>query len=110
MDNYNLDDVKILIDKGLVTPEVLKNILKSTTRRIELYNDNDDVQILKYLSSHDSIPKETKEEINKYLSIYNEHEIDNSENKKINFKLIIIYSVLIAIILLIGFFIIINGV
>lgn len=110
MDNYNLDDVKILIDKGLLTTDVLKNILKSTTRRIELYNDNDDVQILKYLSSHDSIPDETKEEINKYLSVYNEHEIDNVEDKKINYKLIIIYSVLISLILLIGCFIIINGV
>ena len=38
MDNYSLKEVKMLIEKNLVSPEVFKNILNSTTRRLELYH------------------------------------------------------------------------
>lgn len=84
MDNYNLEEVKMLIDKNLVTPEVLKNILKSTTRRLELYDDQDDLSILKYLSDCELIPKEAKEEINKYLALYDSYNVNTIEGTKVS--------------------------
>ena len=52
MDSYSLDEVKNIIDKNLMSPDVLKNILKSSTRRIEIYDDEEAVEILKYLSTN----------------------------------------------------------
>ena len=82
MDNYDLDEVKMLVEKNLVTPEVLNNILKSTTRRLELYNDQDDLSILRYLSKCELIPEEAKDEINKYLALYNSYHVESSEEAK----------------------------
>ena len=62
MDKYKLEEVIMLIKKNLLTPDVLENILKSTTRRIETYDDSEAVEILNYLSNYESIPKEIKEE------------------------------------------------
>lgn len=86
MDNYSLIDVKTLIDKNLVTPEVLKNILNSTTRRLELYHDKDDLEILKYLSKNEVIPSEAKDEINKYLALYDSYNIKTHESEKESIK------------------------
>lgn len=80
MDNYSYDEVKMLINKNLVTPEVLNNILKSTTRRLELYKDKDDLKILQYLSDSELIPKDTKDEINKYLALYDSYDVQTKEN------------------------------
>ena len=41
MDNYKLEEVKNIIEKNLLSPDVLKNILKSSTRRIETYGDDE---------------------------------------------------------------------
>ena len=84
MDNYNLDEVKKLINSNLVTPEVFNNILKSTTRRLELYDDKDDLNILLYLSQCELVPKETKEEIDKYLAVYDSYNVKTTENIKSN--------------------------
>ena len=81
MDNYSLEEVKMLINNNMVTPEIFNNIIKSTTRRIELYNDKDDWAILKYLSKCELVPSSAKEEINKYLTSYNEY--NKMNNKKI---------------------------
>ncbi len=80
MDNYSYEEVKMLINKNLVTPEVLNNILKSTTRRLELYKDKDDLKILQYLSNSELIPEDTKDEINKYLALYDSFDIQTKEN------------------------------
>ncbi len=82
MDNYSLEEVKMLMNKNLVTPEVLNNILKSTTRRLELYNDKDDLGILQYLSDSELVPQEAKEEINKYLAVYNDYSVKSNDNIK----------------------------
>ena len=80
MDNYSYEEVKMLINKNLVTPEVLNNIFKSTTRRLELYNDKDDLKILQYLSNCAMIPYDTKDEINKYLALYDSYNVKTKEN------------------------------
>ena len=102
MDNYRLEEVKNLLKKNLMTPEVMKNILKSSTRRIEAYNDDEAVEILKYLSLNESIPDNTKEEINKYLAQYEKHVIEDidKENEKKSSKTTFIAFMIIAIIIL----------
>ena len=105
MDNYSLEEVKMLMNKNLVTPEVLNNILKSTTRRLELYNDKDDLAILQYLSDSELVPVEAKEEINKYLAIYNDYSVKSSENIKQSKadrkpSVILVFSLIIFLIIL----------
>lgn len=105
MDNYSLEEVKMLMNKNLVTPEVLNNILKSTTRRLELYNDKDDLAILHYLSSSELVPEEAKEDINKYLAIYDNYSIKSNENVKQSQKerkpsIILIFTLIILLIVL----------
>lgn len=108
MDNYKMEDIEKLIENNLLTPDILKNILKSTTRRIENYDDKDAVKILKYLSSHEVVPEEIKEEINKYLSEYNTYKIDsveNSENKgkESKTKIIVLYSLILVLLVILLF-------
>ena len=103
MDNYSLNDVKTLVDKDLITSDILKNIFESTTRRIELYHDIDDINILKYLLDCNIVPSSTKEEIRKYLSEYEKSIIiDDDRNKdKIISRRKNIVILMIAIIILI---------
>lgn len=109
MDNYNLDEVKSLLNKNLITPDVLNNILKSATRRVELYNDKDDIEILRYLSSSELIPSDTKEEINNYLALYEGFNINNVESVKSNEKdrrknislILVLVTILIAVLVFI---------
>lgn len=79
MDNYSLEEVKMLIDKNMVTPEIFNNILTSTTRRLELYNDQDDLAILKYLSQSEVVPSNIKKDIDTYLMSYKEYNIKASK-------------------------------
>lgn len=105
MDNYTLNEVKMLIDKKMMKPEILNNILKSTTRRVELYDDKDDIEILKYLANNESIPKTTKEEIDKYLKEYENYKSDKNEisieSRKINKKVTIVFSIILIILTII---------
>ena len=105
MDNYSLEEVKMLMNKNLVTPEVLNNILKSTTRRLELYNDKDDLSILQYLSDSELVPAEAKEEINKYLAVYNDYNVKSNENIKQSKEerkpsIIIVFSLIVFLLVL----------
>ena len=105
MDNYSLKEVKMLINGNLVTPDVLKNILNSTTRRIELYHDKDDLEILKYLSRSELVPGETKEEIDKYLALYDSYNIKTSESEKESIEqrkggVILVFSIIVFLIVL----------
>lgn len=101
MDNYKLEDVRKLIENNLLSSDVLNNVFKSTTRRIENYDDKEAVKILNYLSNHEAIPKEIKEEINKYLAQYNSYQIDNIEDSeekqnKNKIRIIILYALIIV--------------
>lgn len=105
MDNYSLNDVKNLIDKNLINSDILKNILESTTRRIELYQDIDDINILKLLLDCKVIPSKTKEEIRKYLNEYEKIVIENDKKNKENVvvrrkNIIVFMLVIIALIIL----------
>ena len=84
MDNYSLEEVKMLISENKITPEVFKNILKSASRRLELYNDSDDLEILKFLSQNKVVPDKIKKEINSYLAIYDKVNNKNNEVVKSN--------------------------
>lgn len=86
MDKYTMEEVKMLIEENLLSPEVLENILKSSTKRIENYDDNEALKILNYLSNHESVPNETKDEINKYLAQYNSYHVETVEKSKNNDK------------------------
>ena len=112
MDNYSYEEVKMLINNNLVTSEVLNNILKSTTRRLELYKDKDDLKILQYLSDSQLIPVDTKDEINKYLALYDSYDIQTKENtmtSKENRKGSFAFAfVLIIVLLIISLYFIIN--
>lgn len=104
MDNYSLEDVKKLIDNNLLNKEILENILKTSTRRIENKNDNSAIEILRFLSLEKTIPKETKNQIEKYLSEYETYIIKNNEEKENGnsiIKLTLMYSLIIAIVALI---------
>ena len=104
MDNYSLEDVKKLIDNNLLNGEILENILKTSTRRIENKNDNSAIEILRFLSLEKSIPKETKNQIEKYLSEYESYIIKDNEKKENGnniVKLTLMYSLIIAIVILI---------
>ena len=104
MDNYKLEEVKLLMKKNLVTPVVLENILKNSTRRIDLYNDQEAVKILKYLQSNKVIPDEVKDEINKYLAQYDTYLLEkmyesDDKNKIIVSRVTIIYLLIIVVLL-----------
>ena len=103
MDSYKLEEVKMLIDKNLLTGDILKNILTSSTRRIELYDNEESVDILKYLSKADCVPLETKEEINKFLAEYDSSKSVEQDKEKIkeearNWKVVLLYAIVIALI------------
>ena len=104
MDNYKLEEVKKIIEENLLSSDVMKNILKSSTRRIENYDDHEAVEILSYLSNNDAVPSDTKEEINKYLAEYNNYHINAVEkekelNKIGNNRVVIIYILIIILII-----------
>lgn len=113
MDNYSLEEVKSLIHNNLITKEVFDNILKSTTRRLELYNDKDDWEILKYLSQSSLVSDDSKEKIDKYLKSYNIYCKRSASTMKKNSKsrrlsIIITIALGIAIILLWAYIMIIK--
>lgn len=104
MDNYKLNEVKNIIDNNLLEPEVLENILKSSTRRIETYDDQESLDILKYLVTCDIIPRDTKEHINKYLAEYNTCKIENNsklEEERVGFNKIMFMYIMIVILLIV---------
>ena len=111
MDSYSLDEIKNIIDKNLLTPEVLKNVLKSTTRRIEVKGDMSAVEILKYLSNCKSIPEDTRDNINKYLAEYDSFLIKNQkkDDEKNNVSRVVLLYLLIVAILAFIVFLILRG-
>ncbi len=106
MDSYSLDEIKNIIDENLLTPEVLKNILKSTTRRIEVKGDMSAIEILKYLSNCKSIPDDTKDNINKYLVEYESYLVKNQkkdeESNNVG-RIVLLYLLIVAILAFIVF-------
>lgn len=113
MDNYKLSEVKNIIDNNLLTPEVLETILKSSTRRVDNYDDKEAIEILEFLTKEKTIPKSTKEQIEKYLAEYNTNKIEDSTNeeiKKINpKKLTILYVVVILALIIFVILLYLNG-
>lgn len=99
MDDYKLEEVKTIIEKNLLTPEVLENILKNSTKRIELYNDIEAVEILKYLKSDETVPIKTKEDIDNYLINYKEYNEESSNNnvEKKNIRIMILYLIILIL-------------
>ena len=103
MDSYSLEEVKMLIEKNMLTSDILKNILTSCTRRIELYDNSDSLDILKYLKDSSCVPEETKEELSKFLADYNNSKIvedtkEDIKEKISSWKIILLYSIVITLI------------
>lgn len=99
MDDYRLEEVKTIVENNLLTPEVLENILKNSTKRIELYNDIEAVEILKYLKSDVTVPIKTKEDIDNYLinyKKYNGESLNNNVEKK-NIRIMILYLIILIL-------------
>ena len=101
MDNYRLEEVKTIIDKNLLSPEVLENILKNSTKRIELYNDYEAVKILRYLIDEEIIPEGTKGDIEKYLVKYDNFIADGSKkeekDKNKTTRIVILYTIVLVL-------------
>ena len=99
MDDYRLEEVKTIIENNLLTPEVLENILKNSTKRIELYNDIEAVEILKYLKSDVTVTIKTKEDIDNYLINYKEYNEESSNNnvEKKNIRIMILYLIILIL-------------
>lgn len=68
MDNYDLEEVKMIIQEERMSSNILKSILENTTRRIEIYDDEESFDILKYILENANIDLDTKQEIEKYLN------------------------------------------
>lgn len=82
MDNYSLEDV-IKIDKnGLLTPKVLKKIILSVVRRVEIYGDYTEVEILRYLKTSNSVEEDLIKEIDDYIYKFEGHIIEEEKVDK----------------------------
>lgn len=101
MDNYSLEDVKSIVQKNLLTKDVLKKILVSTSRRIDIYNDYSEIDILRYLKDLDIIDKELKEEIDKYIYKCENYVIENKHKEKKRETILVFISLLFIVGLLI---------
>ena len=98
MDNYSLEDV-IKIDKnGLLTPKVLKKIILSVVRRVEIYGDYTEVEILRYLKTSNSVEEDLIKEIDDYIYKFEGHII---EEEKVDKRRVILTLPLILIVVLI---------
>ncbi len=99
MDDYRLEEVKTIIENNLLTPEVLENILKNSTKRIELYSDIEAVEILKYLKDNEVVPIKTREDLDKYLINYEEYNKEslNSNVEKKNIRIMILYLIILIL-------------
>ena len=88
MDSFTIEEVKNLVKSNLISENILNNILDSTIRKIELYNDDDSIEILKYLKEIEIVPISFKKEIELFLSKhekrteYLEQLEDESNNKQ----------------------------
>ncbi len=112
MDYYSLEEVKKIIDNNLLTPEVLRNILKSTTRRIEIKDDLAALDILKFLSKCSIIPEDTRNYIDKYLSEHDSYILKGQKNDEENNstrRTILLYLLIISILAFI-IFLVVKGV
>lgn len=101
MDNYSLEDVKKIDEKGLLNKKVLKRIIISVVRRIEIYNDYSEIKILKYLRKSNEVDQELKREIDEYIYKFEGHVIENKDNKDSKTILIITLILMIAVTLFI---------
>ena len=68
MDNYSLDEVKNIIENDNLSAYMLRSMLDNAIRRIELYSDEESIEILEYILKNAVISLEVKEEISKYLT------------------------------------------
>ncbi len=82
MDDYSKEEVSMIIEKNLLTADVLQNIMKNAVKRLELYNEYEAVEILRILSEEDIVPDSVKDDINKYLALYDHDSVNASETKK----------------------------
>lgn len=101
MDVYSIEEVKRIIEEDNLTADILHSILESTTRRIEIYNDEESVEILRYIYDSAKLNEDVKLEIFQYLEGLKEEGSDNDgyyeENGKF-YKIFIVTGFLLIII------------
>lgn len=84
MDNYELEEVKMIIQEERLSSNILKSILENSTRRIEIYDDEESYEILKYILNTAQINQDTKDEIEKYLNRCSKDAIEKEEFEETN--------------------------
>lgn len=104
MDDYSLNEVKDIIKEDNLSANILRSILDNTTRRIEIYNDDESVEILKYILENAEISEDVKSEINKYLDLVSSvsSEVVEEEKNKVG-NLFLIFLVLLFVVFIIVF-------
>lgn len=100
MDIYSLKDVQRLDVNNRLTKEILDSIFESTTRQIELFDDYQSIEILKYVLDLEITPVELKEVIHLFLTDYENNRektviVDIPRKEKIGFAYILIAGLLI---------------
>lgn len=104
MDNYSLNDVKKINENKLLTDEILKKIILSVVRRVDIYNDYSEIEILKYLRSSANLNQELICEIDNYLYKFEGHVVVEKE-KEDKRKILLIIPLILMIVLIIYFII-----
>ncbi len=100
MDIYSLKEVQRLDINNKLTKEILASIFESATRQIELFDDYQSIEILKYLLDVDVVSLEDKESIRLYLDDYEKNReeiviVDIPRKEKIGFTYILIAGLLV---------------
>lgn len=103
MDDYSLNEVKDIIKDDNLSADILRSILDNTTRRIEIYNDDESIEILKYILENAEISEEVKVEINKYLDLVSSVSSETKEEEKKDSNLFLIFMLLMLVIFIVVF-------
>ncbi len=105
MDNYSLEEVKKIVEEERLSSNILHSIIESTTRKINLSDDCESLEILEYINDKAKIPDDVKKEISSYLDKYKSARVDSVkpfeiDNKKYFISIIVSLVVIVILVLI----------
>lgn len=106
MDNFTMKEVERIVNDGLLSAEILHSIFESTTRKIEMYNDVESINILKYLEGENSIPEEVRFEIRDFLYNYDKYKSSLVSNDDVSNSSYVFYIITGVILIVVGVFLV----